>query len=65
MIPTSLSIISCEEHDRLTAQDRSGAKMMPGGAWGKASYCPKDAAEAQLIWQQARDMANKQPQQGN
>ena len=52
MVPCCLSTISCDEHDRLTAENQ-GAKQMPGGGWGKASVCPKDAAAAHQLWQQA------------
>ena len=34
---------------------------MAGGGWGKASVCPKDAAEANQLWEEA----NKQPITGN
>ena len=60
MVPCCLSIISCDEHDRLTAQNQ-GATQIPGGAWGKASYCPKDAAEAHQLW----EMATHQRAPGN
>ena len=52
MVPCCLSIISCDQHDRLTAQNQ-GAKQMPGGGWGKASVCPKDATEANQLWEKA------------
>merc|ERR1711981_649320 len=51
MVPCCLSTISCDEHDRLTAQ--FGGKSMPGGGWGKASVCPVDAAEAHQLWKDA------------
>ena len=52
MVPCCLSTISCDEHDRLTAENQ-GAKSMPGGGWGKASVCPEDAAGAHQLWKEA------------
>ena len=60
MVPCCLRIISCDEHDRLVAQNPR-VEQMPGGGWGKASACPKNAADASLMW----EMRNTQPISGN
>jgi len=46
-IPCCLETIACEEHDKLVEDSKENPVV--GGAFGKHSFCPKDAAEAHLL----------------
>ena len=46
-IPCCLETITCEEHDKLVEDSKENPVV--GGAFGKHSFCPKDAAEAHLL----------------
>ena len=46
-IPCCLETIPCEEHDKLVEDSKDNP--IAGGAFGKHSFCPKDAAEAHLL----------------
>ena len=60
MVPCCLRIVSCDEHDIIVAENQRGNQMLGGGR-GKTSVCPKNAAEARLMW----EMANNQRITGN
>ena len=58
---TNLRNITCDEYDMLVAKhnglQRSDgipgserSNSFPGSAWGKATYCPRNAAEAGRLW---------------
>ena len=46
-IPCCLETITCEEHDKLVEDNKENP--IAGGAFGKHTTCPKDAAEAHRL----------------
>ena len=50
MKPTRFRVITCEEHDRLVADEKIHGPLM-GGAHGKHHRCPSDALDAHRILQ--------------